>query len=64
MRQFTAMLSLGVVLALTALIWSGGPRTHPSTGTNLASLSISDIMLRVDTQSLPRQQVVDRSTVF
>ena len=62
MRQFTAVLSLGVVLALTALIWSGGPRTHSTP--NAASLSVSDIMLKVDAKALPAQAFDDRSTVY
>ncbi|HYA07376.1 MAG TPA: hypothetical protein VEF90_15935 [Xanthobacteraceae bacterium] len=62
MRQFTAMFSLGVVLAFTALIWGAGPRTHPAP--NPASLSVSDVMLKVDAKALPAQSIEDRSTVY
>jgi len=63
MRQFTSVFSLGVVLALTALVWSGGLRTH-STAPNSVSLSVSDVMLKVDARALPAQSIEDRSTVY
>ena len=64
MRQFTSVFSLGVVLALTALVWSGGLRTRPNTAPNSASLSVSDVMLKVDAKALPAQSMEDRSTVY
>ena len=58
-----AVLSLGVLLTATALVWTGSEqRTDVNAGA--ASVSISDVMRSVDAKSLPAQQVEDRTMVF
>ena len=56
------VLSLGLLVTTSAVVWkSWEPPTDVNAG---ASLSISDIMLKLDAKSLPLQQVEDRSMVF
>ncbi|MGD0024585.1 MAG: hypothetical protein ABSC37_08155 [Xanthobacteraceae bacterium] len=56
------VLSLGLLLTSSAAVWrSWEPPTDVNAG---ASLSISDVMLKVDAKSLPAQQVEDRTMVF
>jgi hypothetical protein len=64
MAQVISVLSLGVLLAITALVWSGERLTNVNTGVASASLSISDIMLKVDAKSLPVQEFDDQAVVF
>ena len=63
MAQIIAAVSLGLLLAATAVVWTSW---EPRTAINPAdpSLSISDIMLKIDANSLPAQAIEDRSLVF
>lgn len=63
MAQVIAVVSLGLLLA-AAFVWtSWEPRTGINSGAD-PSLSISDIMLKVDAKSLPAQGIEDRAVVF
>ena len=59
------VLSLGLLLTTSAVVWkSWVPPTEVNAGAVPASLSISDLMVRVDAKSLPAQQVEDLTMVF
>ena len=65
MAQIIAAISLGVFLALSALVWNNwGPPTQVSAGADPRSLAITDVMQKVDAKGLPRQQIEDRAMVF
>jgi hypothetical protein len=63
MAQVVAVLSLGILLMASALVWTSRDlRTDVNAGA--AAVSISDVMHKVEVKSLPAQQVEDRTMVF
>jgi hypothetical protein len=64
MAQIIAVVSLGIFLALSASVWNNwGSPTQVGAAAG-PRLTIEDVMQKVDTKALPKQQIQDRSVVF
>jgi len=64
MAQIIAVVSLGFLLTVTALVWrSWEPRTGVDVGASTTSLSIDDIGQKT-ARSLPAQEIEDRTMVY
>jgi hypothetical protein len=65
MAQIIAVVSLGFLLTVTALVWkSWEPRTGVDAGASTTTLSISEVGRKADAQSLPVQEIEDNTTIY
>lgn len=65
MAQIIAVVSLGIVLALSTLAWKNWDAPMPVDGAGgPRSIVVEDVMRKVDVKALPNQQMQDRTTVF
>lgn len=63
MAHIVAVASVGALIALAAALWKDVEQ-QTIAAANPASLSISDVGLKVNAKSLPQQQIEDRTLVF
>jgi hypothetical protein len=63
MAQIIAVVSVGILLALSAFVWNWGSPTQDG-GAVSPRLTIEDVMQKVDAEALPKQQIQDRTVVF